>query len=66
MPKILKSVDIEVVYPDGRVIKGVAEYYPEHNKQILMQVWDYNKKDSWLVNLHLAESVKLIPTFEER
>ena len=62
--KILKKVDIEVVFPDGRVINGFAQCYPESTKQVLFQLWDNNGKDSHLVNLHLAESISLRPTFE--
>lgn len=64
--KILKKVDVEAIFPDGRVLRGFAYGYPESTKQSIFQIWDYNENDTWLVNLHLAESVKLILTFEDR
>lgn len=62
--KVLKKVDIEVYFPDGRAIRGYATCYPESSSQVTFQVWDYNDKDSWLVNLHKAESISFKPTFE--
>lgn len=64
MTKVLKKVYVEVIYPDGRVLRGVAQGYPETTKQILFQIWDYNEKDSHLVNMTMAESITLRPTFE--
>lgn len=61
---ILKRVDVVVIFPDGRTISGFSMGYPESSNQVMYQVWDYNEKDSWLVNLHKAESISLKPTFE--
>jgi predicted metallopeptidase len=63
--KILDKVDVEVVYPGGREVRGYARFYPEATKQVLFQVFDYNGNDSYIVNLQLAESIKLVPTFKE-
>lgn len=66
MVKILKRVAVEVTYPDGRMVKGVSYEYPEHTKQVIYQIWtDEPSAESMLINLHLAESVKLTPTFEK-
>ncbi|CNI78549.1 Uncharacterised protein [Yersinia frederiksenii] len=63
---LLKRVDVEVIYPDGRVINGYSRCFPDNTRQVLYQIWIEESGDiSYIVNMNLAESIKLTPTFEK-
>lgn len=63
--KILKILAVEVTFPGGRVVNGFSRCYPSSQGDGIFQVWvDEEAEVSHLINIHLAESVKLTPTFE--
>jgi hypothetical protein len=66
MATVIKRVDVEVTYPDGRVLTGFSWCMPEHNKQVFYQIWlKEGQVDTMLINMQMAESIKLTPIFEK-
>lgn len=61
--KILKVLAVEVTFPGGRVVKGFSKSYPSSQSDIF-QVWQEGTEEFHLINIHLAESIKLTPIFE--
>lgn len=63
--KILKILAVEATFPGGRVVKGFSRSYPGGQSGDIFQIWEKEgAEESHLINIHLAESIKLTPTFE--
>lgn len=64
--KILKILAVEAVFPGGRVVKGFSRSYPSWQGDGILHIFEEEGSgESHLVNIHLAESVKLTPTFKD-
>lgn len=63
--KKLKILAVEATFPGGRVVKGFSRSYPGGQGDGILQIFEQEgAEESHLINIHLAESVKLTPTFE--
>ncbi|WP_447881035.1 hypothetical protein [Serratia fonticola] len=63
--KILKILAVEATFPGGRVVKGFSRSYPGGQGDGILHIFEKEgAEESHLINIHLAESVKLTPTFE--
>lgn len=63
--KILKILAVEATFPGGRVVKGFSRSYPGGQSDGILHIFEKEgAEESYLINIHLAESIKLMPTFE--
>ncbi len=64
--KILKILAVEATFPGGRVVKGFSRSYPGGQGDGILHIFEEEgAEESHLINIHLAESVKLTPTFKD-